>query len=190
MSSQMHSKLKFLYILIITIILGFCTPEWASAQQQEDERYKIQWRDYSFYTNRPMPAMVKALTLEAYSDTVEGYYFVQFAGPITKEMKAQVIDAGGKLFNYVPNNTYIVKMTNAVRNRVEALQNVSWVGVYQPAMSVSQRLTNLIEGVEIEPPPPPGQLKFAKPDTAGRSSRTSTIATDCVGVQGGGAGKG
>ncbi len=150
MSSQMHFKLKSLHILTITIVIGFCSPKWIPAQQQEEERFKIQWHDHTFYTNKPRPAMLRALTIETYPDTINGYYFVQFTGPITKEMKAQVVEAGGELFNYIPNNTYIVKMTSGERTRVETLPVVQWIGVYQPAMKLSQKLIRRVERIAID----------------------------------------
>lgn len=156
----MYLKLRALCIILFMLtIMAIGT----SAQQQENERYKIQWRDYTFYTNRPMPPISKALTIEVYPGMVLGYYFVQFTGPITKEMKTQVVSTGCDLLNYVPNNTYIAKMTAGVRNRVEALPVVQWVGIYQPAMRLSGRLMSRIKGVEIEPPTAPYPLKLEKP---------------------------
>lgn len=158
----MYSKLRALCIIVLMLTIMAIG---ASAQQQEDERYKIQWRDYTFDTNRPLPPMAKALTLEAYPETVQGYYFVQFTGPITKDMKTQAIASGAELLNYVPNNAYIVRMDAAIRTKVEVLSIVQWVGIFQPAMRVSSRFLKRIEGVEIEAPRVPYPLKFEKPET-------------------------
>ena len=130
-SSTFHSILSIVLFLVILFLIAQPT------QAQQEDVYKVQWRDHVFYTDKPMPVMVQTLTIEAYPDTVKGHYFVQFTSLITKEMKEQVVNAGGELFNYVPNNTFIVKMTNEARNRIEALQIIQWVGVYQPAMRVS-----------------------------------------------------
>lgn len=152
--------------LLIALLLGMLLLTAQPAQAQQEEAYKIQWRDYTFYTNKAMPVIPSALKIEAYPDTVEeGYYFVQFTDHVTKEMKAQVDSAGGKLFNYVPNNTYIVKMTAADRRRVQALPAVQWLGVFQPAMRLSSRLIRRIEGEEVEPPRKPYPFEFMKPDT-------------------------
>ncbi len=152
-------------ILIRVVPIALCLVSLTLAQQLADEQYKIQWHEHTFYTIRPMPPMARALTLEVYPDIVEGYHFVQFTGPVTKQMKAQVDSAGGVLLNYVPNNTYIVKMNAATRELVGSLSTVQWVGIYQPAMRISRRLINRIEGKEIEPPRVPYPLKFEKPDT-------------------------
>ncbi len=109
--------------LIIAFLL-FILAVGVTAQPQEAERYKIDWRGYTFYINKPIPTLARSLTLEAYSDTVQGYYFVQFKAAITKDMKAQVVAAGGELFEYVPNNAYIVKMDVETKGKVGALAEV------------------------------------------------------------------
>ena len=61
---KMHLKFtNFWFIVLLLVILAV----GASAQvnQQENERYKIQWRDYTFYTNKPMPTIARELTFEA-----------------------------------------------------------------------------------------------------------------------------
>ncbi len=149
--------------LLIAVLAGLLFLSTKSVQAQQREAFKIQWRDYTFFTNRPLPSMPKALTLEAYPRMVRGYYFVQFTGPITKGMKVQAAAAGAELLNYVPNNAYIARMDAEARARVEALPIVQWVDIYQPAMRLSRRLMKRIEGAEIERPKPRPPLTFEKP---------------------------
>ncbi|MFX0196680.1 MAG: S8 family serine peptidase [Candidatus Hodarchaeota archaeon] len=164
------SNYLFIFLLLGMLMINaqFVNAQRVQAQQvqgKEEEAYKIQWRDYMFYTNRPLPPMPKALTIVTYPEAVKGFYFVQFTGHITKQMKKQVISAGGEIFVYVPNNTYIVKMSEEVRAKIETLPIVQWVGVYQPSMRLSLRLMKKIEGVELERPKPPRIFKFEKPET-------------------------
>ena len=135
------------------------------AQAQQEEAHKIQWHDHTFYTNRPLPRISAALRMDAYPDTVaEGFYFVQFTGPITADMKERVQSAGGELMNYVPNNTYIVRMSESERAAVEALPIIQYVGVYQPVMKLSRRLISMVEGLVLDtvtrPEKPPYRLKL------------------------------
>lgn len=155
--------------------MGLCIAISAQTQPQQNERYKIQWHDHTLYTNRPMPAMPTELTLAAYPDTVAGYYFVQFSGPVKKNMKSQVTAAGGELLIYLPNNCFLVKMNAIALNRVRALSAVQWVGIYQPAMRLSEKLMNRVRGVEIKPPQPQYPLKFEKPDAAASALLQLTI---------------
>ncbi len=122
---------------------------------QSEEQYKIQWHNHSFFTNRTLPTVSTALRAPLLPDTAKGYYFVQFTGPITDEMKAQVQQAGGELLNYVPNNTYIVRMIRSARDAVENLSIIQFVGRYQSNMKLPGKLVNMVEGIVIEPPPRP-----------------------------------
>lgn len=157
--------------LLAVIALSFallpvaCRPTqrqpWPQTQVLErPEAFRVQWRDHEFFTNRPMPSMPRSLMLEAYPKEVQGYYFVQFTGPITKAMKKQVTEANGILLNYVPNNAYIVRMDQATRERVAALPVVQWVGIYQPAMRLSRRLQERIALPKREPVAPSHELRF------------------------------
>lgn len=132
----------------------------AAAQPRED--VKIEWRGYTFYTDQPLPPTSRALTLDAVPADEEGYFFVQFTGPITAEIKEQASAAGAELLVYVPNNAYVARMTGAERGRVEALAVVRWVGIYQPAMRLSRPLAGRLAGQPPPPPPPPPVLQFEK----------------------------
>lgn len=142
--------------------------QFLQAQPQpvtNEEANKIQWHDYTFFTDKPMPTVMRALALQVYPGAVEGYYFVQFTGPVTEEMKADATSAGARLLTYVPNYTFIAKMDAAARTKVKGLPFVKWVGVYQPAMRLSMRLVNRIKGItggEPETRKPPEKLTFEK----------------------------
>lgn len=153
-------------VLLTVLVLGLFVLTICPLQAQQQDRYKVQWRDYTFYTDKEMITMPGELTLEAYPDSVEeGYYFVQFAAQITQQDKEEFYATGGDLHNYVPNNTYIAKMTVEEKALVEALPGVQWVGIFQPAMKLSERLTRRVRGEEIEPRVRPYPLEFGKPDT-------------------------
>ena len=146
-------------MIFFILAMNFTLGQFVQAQQQEDA-YKIQWRDYTFYTNQPLPVMKEEMTIRAYQPMESGYYFVQFAGPITKAMKQQVTEANGTLLNYVPNNAYIVTMDQATRDRVAKLPVVQWVGIYQPGMRLSRKLQERIALPKREPKAPSHELRL------------------------------
>ena len=80
------------------------------------------------------------LSSEGQAANGSGYYIVQFTGPVQEAWKAQVENAGGTLFDYVPDFAFIVRMDDAVRAAVLALPAVAWVGPYQPAYKQSPDL--------------------------------------------------
>ena len=61
-----------------------------------------------------------------------GTYLVQFDGPIYSHERRALEQSGVGIEGYLPNYTYIVRMDQATRARVETLPGVSWVGNYEP----------------------------------------------------------
>lgn len=77
------------------------------------------------------------LTLDGYAADARGYYIVQFAGPVRDDWKARLSAAGGELLDYIPDNAFKVRMTPAQANAAAGLNEVAWVGVFQPAYKIS-----------------------------------------------------
>ena len=51
------------------------------------------------------------------STSESGYYIVQFNGPVQEAWKEQVENAGGAIFDYVPDFAFIVRMDDAAHAR-------------------------------------------------------------------------
>ena len=64
------------------------------------------------------------------------YYLVQFSGPVSQFERAALAKAGAKVFDYIPNNAHIVKMTPGAKSAVEKLPGVVLTGYYQPAFRI------------------------------------------------------
>lgn len=77
------------------------------------------------------------LCVRSYPDKSEGYYIVMFTGPIYDEYKRQIESLGGILHSYIPANGFIVNMSESIKDEVEGLEIVRWVGIYQPAYKIS-----------------------------------------------------
>jgi len=71
--------------------------------------------------------------LKAASD----YYLVQLQGPVYEDMKKQVELCGVKIIQYIPYNTFIVRMSPVQRTAVSQLPFVTWIGNYEPAFKIS-----------------------------------------------------
>jgi hypothetical protein len=84
------------------------------------------------------------LTIEDYPTEAVGYYLLQFRGPVLKEWKDAVINAGGEFFDYIPDFTFIVKMGKKAKVQVEGMEPVRWVGIYQPAYRISLELMQFL----------------------------------------------
>ncbi|MDX9955456.1 MAG: S8 family serine peptidase [Anaerolineae bacterium] len=72
----------------------------------------------------------------------DGYYLVQFKGPIEEGWKTAVQNAGGILFDYIPDFTFISYMDTGALERVQALPEVLWIGPYEPAYKLSPDLAD------------------------------------------------
>ena len=48
------------------------------------------------------------------------------------EWKETVQAAGAEIFDYIPDNTFVLKMNGTVRDHVASLEFVRWVGEYLP----------------------------------------------------------
>ena len=88
-------------------------------------------------TFRPMlgerPRLPHALTLDGYPEGTEGYYIVQFRGPVQQSWKDEVASVGAELLSYIPEFAFKVRMTPAQAREVEKLSDVGWVGIFHPA---------------------------------------------------------
>ena len=77
------------------------------------------------------------LRLPAYPGDGTGYYLLQFRGPIATSDVDALTAAGVEVFDYIPDFSFIVKMNNGMRAAVEGMEQVRWVGLYQPSYRLS-----------------------------------------------------
>jgi len=81
------------------------------------------------------------LLLSAYPGDGDGYYIVQFHGPIATPDREALAALGAEVFDYLPDFAFVAKMGNETRTAVEAMEEVRWVGLYQPAYRLSPALS-------------------------------------------------
>jgi hypothetical protein len=63
---------------------------------------------------------------------------VQFDGPIQSAWKQALTQAGVKIFDYLPDFSYVVRMPSDTVSTVSAIEHVRWVGIFQPAFRISK----------------------------------------------------
>jgi subtilisin family serine protease len=85
-----------------------------------------------FDINGPGPDLPQSL-----ARTASDYYLVHCSGPVYPEYVAQIEMAGARIYSYVPNYTFLVRMSEVVKNEVTQLGFIDWVGFYQPAYKLS-----------------------------------------------------
>jgi len=146
------AKKILIFILIILLMLtGISTAGSSdSAEISVDNglynRNAILLKNAQFDTSIPQPAVVSAdiLSISQYPSDVDGYYIVQFSDYIREEWKQAVSDTGADIFDYVPNNAFVVRMDPAEKSRVESLDEVQWIGIYHSSYRISPALSSAI----------------------------------------------
>ncbi|HUX98045.1 MAG TPA: S8 family serine peptidase, partial [Candidatus Deferrimicrobium sp.] len=77
-----------------------------------------------------------------------GYYIVQFYDNVFENYK-KFQELGVKSFNYIPDNSYICKMSEDVKYKVERCSFVRWVGPFHPAYKVSPKLSGITGPIDV-----------------------------------------
>jgi hypothetical protein len=80
------------------------------------------------------------LTLIGYPEGKAGYYILQFKGPILEKWKKAVLEAGARIFDYIPKFAFVVKMDDRTREIVSAMNPIRWIGIYQPGYRIAPGL--------------------------------------------------
>ena len=115
-----------------------------------ENRGHVGLNSYAFDTLNGEPDIPEELMIQEYSRGETGYYILQFIGPIKTEWQEQVREMGVTLHEFRNRFNFIVEMDPAIRNDVEKLDFVNWIGVYQPAYKFDQSLLNQRGDVELE----------------------------------------
>ena len=96
-------------------------------------------------------ALPPELTVESYPEDEVGYYIVQFKGPVMQKWKKEVVSAGVEIFDYIPQFAFIVKMDHQSLKRVDSMDSVRWLGIYQPGYRIAPNLTGMLSAKEDQP---------------------------------------
>ncbi len=132
-------------------------------------------------------ALPPGLTVAGYAAGVRGYYVVQFDGPVRQAWKDAVGAAGGELLDYLPDYAFKVRMNRAQAAAVEAVDNVAWVGVFQPGYKLNPALDDSgLYRVYVERGASAGLATAAISDSGARvldrSGRSLLVAADAAQV--------
>ncbi len=89
----------------------------------------LQFRSVTFDPLRGAPPIRAGLTLAA----PDGYWVVQLKAAPTTAVLGSLESAGATLYGYVHSNAYLASMDEDQAQRLRAMPEVRWVGVYEPA---------------------------------------------------------
>jgi subtilisin family serine protease len=78
-------------------------------------------------------ALPPGLSISRYAKGQRGYYIVQFSGPVQPAWRISVEDEGAEILEYIPDFAFKVRMNPGQAKRVAEQEEISWVGIFQPA---------------------------------------------------------
>jgi PGF-pre-PGF domain-containing protein len=144
-------KIPIFILIILLLLTGISTTQSSDLTEKPIEkglynRNAILLKNAQFDTSIPQPAVVSAdaLSISQYPGDGDAYYIVQFSGYIREEWKQAVSGTGADIFDYVPNNAFVVRMDPVEKSRVESLDEVQWIGSYRPSYRISPALSSAI----------------------------------------------
>ncbi|MFQ5910939.1 MAG: S8 family serine peptidase, partial [Thermoplasmata archaeon] len=117
---------------------------------QTVDLHRIGVRGLSFDSRNGEPLIPDELRISGYPAGADGYYIVQFRGPVKAKWKASLLQAGAEIVSYVPSNAFLVRLHPGTSSALDGVQAVQWVGLFQPAYKVSPELLSLSGTFEAE----------------------------------------
>lgn len=148
--------------------------------EKQEKPYVIRLRAVEFDTAKEAPGRPPTLKVSAAEIEKIGrnYWIVQFVGPVKPEWGEKIKALGGKLHSHIPENAVLVSMAPQIKEKIQELPFVNWVGLYEPAYKVSPLLTgrrkkfapNELATLSVKPkdfkPTPKGNITIMIHDTA------------------------
>ncbi|MFO8109939.1 MAG: S8 family serine peptidase, partial [Thermoplasmata archaeon] len=104
-----------------------------------DGREDVILHSHSFNVGEGIPRIPEELSTE-YPRGARRPYIVQFIGPILFEWQDELMDMGAVPLEYRHRYNMIVEMDSDLAQRVEKLDFINWVGIYQPAYKFDNTL--------------------------------------------------
>jgi hypothetical protein len=130
---MMMRRIVVVFGLIVTFVLAANgVVQHYTPQPYADADWIYFANGIQFNVNVGEPELPASLTVEE-----SEYYLVHCQGPMYPEFKASIEAAGARVYTYLPNYTYLVKMDNVTKDDVEQIDVVDWIGIYQPAYKIS-----------------------------------------------------
>ncbi len=123
----------------ITVAFGFATEKIAYPAEVTGPMTIGFVQGYNFDPLQEEPNLPADLKIDGYTGSY-GYYLVQFPGPIKEEWKREILELGGKFIDYQNRYTFLVQLDPAKVAIVDALPQVRWMGLFQPAYKLYPNL--------------------------------------------------
>jgi hypothetical protein len=105
---------------------------------------------FVFDTRDGPPEVPGYLQVPEPSDGVITSYILQFKGPIKSDWVAELEASGVQIRDYVPFHSFLTRMTPEVKEKVDLLPFVRWIGFYEPMYKVQPDLWSENDDILVE----------------------------------------
>lgn len=79
----------------------------------------------------------------------QGYYIVQLKSRLVQEWYDTMDVIDGTIYDYIPNNAFLVEMNEDVKKIVEDMPYTRWIGFYHPAYKIQKGLMDKTGRIEV-----------------------------------------
>jgi hypothetical protein len=135
-------RFSFLFLALLCLVVAF-VPAGADRLDPWESRL-IRIGPYEFDTRQGEPSLPTALSAE----TGE-LWLIQLEAPVREEIKDGLRAVGVEFYDYIPNNTFICRVTSGREAMARGSAGVVWMGRYHPAYKLSTTLDGVTGAVEI-----------------------------------------
>ena len=133
--------MKKINILIIILLLTSFFSSIPTTSQAQVNNPPIRLKGFTFRPGRgELPNISSELRTSQPGAGRYGYYIVQFNGPIQAHWRTALESTGAQIEEYIPEFAYKVRMTREMSLQVRSFQEVSWMGLFEPAYKISPNL--------------------------------------------------
>lgn len=136
-----------LFLVMMLAMVGESLSAGA-AQAQSSIPLHLAWASFDPLRVSPESLLPTSLLRDDYEGGETGYYIVQLNGPVQEADKGALTALGAELLDYIPDYAFIVHMSSAAAAQVRMLDEVRWLGIYQPGFRLSQ---DLIGYAQLDP---------------------------------------
>ena len=95
----------------------------------------------SVYTEVWLPL---GFRIDSYPFGEDGYYIIQLDGFMHQEEKDKIESSGGVIYDSIPEHAFIIKMNEGSKKKIQELEFVKWVGIYNPVYKMKPNLIDIV----------------------------------------------
>lgn len=122
--------------------MGFLAQLAANAEEPTANTKPIHLRSGAIHTPLKVAPAVpnQSAAIEAAEIKFSGLWLIQFNGHFKPEYRATLASLGAEPLHFIPDDTFITRLTSARLSTLRALPYVRWIGEYQPKHKIDPRI--------------------------------------------------